>query len=1482
MNEFDSARDIEVDDNPLFIMPSPSVAKVSKTTDLVNQGREYLIQNLQNINESRAFQENEAIGNRLEYYNPDTKEERKVELNQEFFNKYDLASRVDAEYAIFKERRKGTQSAINTARALIARERENNEKNKADPFTYEGALYEQGISTDSDLTRGIFSPVTNALDAFSIREFGGEDPISLLLNTVLRGGSVEDIREKFKNASPEEQRAYVESLTNSIVTDGNILTPDYASKLEVLEKIVQDNYTTGEKLFDNTLSILDSIGALQTVKGVVKGASNAVRGASTLSKAEKANDILTGLRGVSKQDDFIAKGDSLVRARDINVVTQDNPLGLPKDGSQKAINDVLARQALNSDGEQKEVYTKMVESATGQTPEQVIASNNLPTLNDPSVPLDKESILNVVRDYSSENITESSKIKLIEDIEKNFAKRAASNIDIDVEGPFLSIKTTLGSQEGKAFSSYSEAKAAIDNIIKDINEIGLRAPEFKVVGELEGEILDISKVSDYSNIDNFYLQLNHNSDISFRMKNAEAEAADIVSSVFDSHPITRGMARNTLTNSAILPSDFIRPLMSGLEYGRGLAQKVFKSDFNEINNAIKALSNSDKQKILDTIIKGNISKKKFTPAELRSAGHTQKQIDAIYSVYNAHEKEWVLKNLLNARRLNKRGFRSLMVDDTRYYGRAVNNLEPSASVYDLNSKSLMKLSDYKTKPYVYEMANPIEHEGTVYRYAASINEPQTSVINPYFDDTIGKIEGYVEMRLKPNQVFLDLDGKTIGVAKTRLDAYERAKSIASSKGRDISDFKIRYSKESSGPTEGLREADLSVPREGIQFINQSAMDAIIDPFDSIRSGISKTIEDIQLEPIMDVAKRDFMTLYGDMVRNLDGTVSGSFPQYIDQIKGAGREANRARKMFEYIRTIEKNTFNEIDDLFKQQINTYAEIIGEKAVENGGFMANVYAKGEKALLAASRANPLQSARQATSIAYIVQHPLRQSLLQATQALNIVGIDPLGVVNGDFVRIAGEGLFGVSGLKANVSSKVAPFVDIIDRIGLFNNQSTVGFVEEALRLQKGGALKKALIDYPALGAIYGEKFQQYCSAAALYSKYVRDNGIEWFSKKRNVDQFVEQLRIITGSQSKVEQFAYERNYFSLLMQFVQTPHKMMSMLFNKEIPAAMRTRIALTEAVFFGSGYYGYNAIHKLVGGIEDADLSQAIERGIFGLTVNKLFGTVMQTENFSPTDFNGVIRGLIEWTSGDKTLWENFSIPAVGLAQHRIAPVIKDFLAISGIIDNPDGKTLSDAVLDIGKISSGVAAAQRAYIAYTTGNYYNSKGEVIKSGLDGKQSFGILLGFQPETYKNVEWDMRKALMEDRKGQTEEMLKAYDAALTQVNDMFPPKSERTSVDEINRATRALSIMAASFVGNDPNKAVTLRRFTNNKLREIINGKDNNMAWFYRSQMKNLNGMTDDMEIAMTRLRSIDPDRARQIDSMLLDLKAPYQYGDYDGGE
>ena len=42
------------------------------------------------------------------------------------------------------------------------------------------------------------------------------------------------------------------------------------------------------------------------------------------------------------------------------------------------------------------------------------------------------------------------------------------------------------------------------------------------------------------------------------------------------------------------------------------------------------------------------------------------------------------------------------------------------------------------------------------------------------------------------------------------------------------------------------------------------------------------------------------------------------------------------------------------------------------------------------------------------------------------------------------------------------------------------------------------------------------------------------------------------------------------------------------------------------------------------------------------------------------------------------------------------------------------------------------------------------------------------------------------------------------------------------------------------------------------------------------------SEDMEIAMTRLRSIDPDRARQIDSMLLDLKAPYQYGDYDGGE
>lgn len=1449
------------DEGYLFLQPDSSVNKVSKTTDLVNKASQYTIESLKNIGEEHP--KDAAIQNRVEWYNPDTSEERQKELDEAFY-KLPAASRIEAELSIHRERNKGLQAQINTSRALIKRARAEHEERASDPSTYEGALAEQyGINTDSTLSSiamNMFGPVSSALKAWATRDFGGDDPVSLTLNTVLQGRNIDNIRDKFMKASTEEQTAYIKELTDSIVQDGNILTPDYEAKLEMLETLLKDNYSSSEELFDNTFSILDSIGGIPAIKGVAKGTAKGFKSASDLKKVGKVNELLRGLGG----DQFVSKGGEMIRVRDFNTVTQSNPAALAATPTQRALNEVAARDALNAKPENQHNLNDIVEAATGNTPEQVILNNNLPTLNNPQAPIDGE-VWQQVLDASPELITPDSQSKLIEELSKTFDKRSAGNLDIRLDGNVLNITTTLGTKNNNAFKSLESAKKGIKNVLDDYASLGLREPELTIVGmDDAGNIVDAATPQ----IDSFYIQVNHSNDITHRMYNPLGEAADMVDSIFDASPITRRLRDNIYTPSQRFAEDLIRPAMASIERGKGLESKLFREDFAALNNNLKGLSSSRKEKFYETLWQQNKNRRAFTNQELAAMGHTEQEIEALSVMRSVNDKSWELKNILEARRLNKAGFKKL---NTKFnlYGREA-TIADTEDIIDAATNTVGKAKDYS---YRYELATPLDINGIKYRYVGSKIELKGSTVNPRFDDVIGKIDGYTEMRLKPQQVFLDLDGRTIGVAKSKLDAYEKAKEIVLQGKYSLDDFTIRYGREND-MSEVLKEASLLQSRDDISFINQTALDALEDPIEAMQKGLMNVINDIQLEPVLDIAKRDAAILYRDNMPIKNGMAV--FPQSLSEIRGSGENYGKACALFEYINRLQKATPNAIDSTFKQLTNAIADRLGEASINSGGFMANIYSMGEKTMLNVAKAEPLLWARRLTSIAYITTNPLRQFFLQGMQAANMLGVDPISCANGKALGTAIEGMLHYSGLKNNLSKEGGVFIDLVERMGLFNNASAISFVQEALDIGKSSAVKKALVDIPGKGVIYGEKLQQYMQMSALYHKYLRENGVEWFSNRRNVDKFLEQLRIVTGSQTPIETLPYERSAASLIMQFVQSPHKMSMMLFNKEIPASMRARIAMTEAVMFGSGYYGYKAIDHLVDGIEDPEMAQGIQYGAFGLMVNKMFGMVMKTENFAPTDFSGIIRGLINWTDTDRSVWQNLSIPAAGFAKYRVTPVIKDFLAVGGVIDNPDDKTLEDAALDILKLSSGLTAAHRAYIAYNTGNYYDSKGKVLKEGMTGRQSLGLLFGLQPETSRDVEYDLRTEVKKSKSEKRKEMISAYDAALTEINKQFPKGSENDSLSEIRRTSAALGVMAQSFTKNDPSDLRALRSFLNRKMKAALKGEENNMSWFVRGSLKGLNDMNDDMKFQLRRLKSIDPDKYERVRQGLGNMLSGEDYG------
>lgn len=1453
-------------ESPLYPVENTRINITSTTTDLVNKGNEYLKQNISNINKQFATDNTErgkAVRNRTEYYNPATKEERKLELEEEF-NSYSLPSKMDAEYAIFREGNKEVQAEKNTIRALIKRERDLNEQRKNDPSTIEyGLSQEYGINIDSSLSQGI---TTNFLTALALKEFGGDDPVSLTFNTLLRGESLNNIRNKIANAPLEQQKAYYKALTEALVSEGNILTPQYASNLEALESIIKDDYSPRDRVFDDVISIFDSVGAIASITAA-KNTAKGLKEMKTLAKAEKLDNILTGLRGVDSNVKVIANDEGV---RVVNLVTNSNP-SIMKDGATKATSYLLAKEALNSTGEEKKAYEEAVKAATGQTPEEQILSATLPTVTDPQAPLEKEEILKAIKDYSPETYSVETRDKIAQKIKDELGETYASNVDIDIQGTFLSLKTTVG-KDGKAFSTYKEAKSYVDTILDDFNSIGVRPEEIKIVGrDAKGNLVD---AKGKYRLKEYYLQLEHNSDIEYRMKSELGEAADYASSVFNSSAFLRSLKSNILTPSAIYSSSFMRPLIAAVEYVRGFNVKVFKEGFDEINKNLRGMSKSDKDAIVNLLFKGNKDKKKFTPQELREQGFTQKQIDVIYGFYDAEDKSHTIKNLINSRILNRAGFRTTRVKDRTYFIRDRKEVGVNEEVIDLATGKLANKNKIKEGAVYYELANPVEINGVKYKYGVSSVELPKSPINPFFDDTIGKIPGYIDMRFKENQMYLELDGHTIGVARSSLEAMERAEAISESRNIDINRFTIRAARENS-TSDAITDATAMQSRDDITLINQTAAQALENPFDTIQLGISKASNDVMMYPVISKAKQDFVTVYKDVLKN------GEFPKIADDIVGSSKEANKARKMFEYIRTLEKNQPNSIDTVFKQTVNSFAEVAGDFSLKSGGLMANVYASGERALLKLARIAPVKFARQLTSIAYITTNPFRQLLLQTVQGFNALGVDPISMLNGKTMSTAYEGIMYLSGVKRIPPSKeMEKFLDIIHRMGMFSGQSSLSYVSEAVAIKSDGILKKALVDLPAKGVIYGENAQQYIQASALYNKYLRENGLKWFDNRENIDTFVEQLRLITGGQTPVESFPYEHNALSLVMQFVQAPHKMLTLLFNKEVPSSIRRNILLTNLVVFGSGYHGYKVVSHLVNGIDDPDIAQAVQYGAFGLLVNKLSGMVLKTENFAPISVSpiyesskNILGALLGWTDSNDSVFDTLSIPAAGFAKYRITPLIKDFLAVGGVIDNPDGKTLGEALHNIPRLSSGYNAAYKSYLALTTGNYYDNKGQVVKEGLGGPQAMALLLGFQPETFKDVEYKLKGEIRKSRKEKTEMIIGMWDAAMTEASKQFPNGSIRGNEEEAQKVIYAVGIMMDAASGGDPQIIKSVRRFANKKLKEALSGNQNNVSWLAEYYNNNVNLMNEELEFQLQRLDSIDPMKAKEIREQLKD----YRYGD-----
>ena len=1351
--------------------------------------------------------------------------------------------------------------------------------------------------------------VTNALMTGSLKELKLKSPVDvvldqpslIILNDLSKSRktvNVENVKESLSNygyfkqtASEIEKDEIAETAIKKLQESGYYFL-DNRGRIKTGEvsnlknKITNIDVSTGELHLKNPEQVVDLI---------------------ELGKKEKAVENLKDFydkksKAISRKLDgdwdrfFDRTGKS---NKSFNTLSQMNPL---------ADNSGAARAKAYYEAKNGEEYTSQ-----GLDKNETLFGNSMPTNGENIAPMDRvELAREMLPDLNPEHASSKELDTYIKKLSKQLDDLNASNVDISVSGTEQVVKCRFSGEGNSGYETLQEAREAFDEIVDGFKNIGLVPDEIRIVGaDLKGNLEAVQEGVSYSK---YYLEMEHRNDIAHKLT-PTGEMLERTAGLLDSTKLFRWFKKMIPKASVTQPNNFMRPLMAGFDRAVGFRTALFSKDAEELNSMVRKLNGGQQERVFNTLFNQNLEAVKasrqgnkffgYSAVDLREMGLSDAEMAVISKVKDISSVEFEIKNLVNARKLSANGYKAVDTDLGSLIGKEINTASASKdvkdgmlSVLDIGSGKVINVANAELENYkLFKFAT-----GNM-KYFVAPKSFKPREINWHYDQTIGKLPGYTDMRLKEGLIYVEgPKGNTVGVtdsikkAEDYIDALRtRAKEEAEAKGETFDESSFGYNWRTDRLSniereEGVSQASLMQSRDGIQLINVSAKDAYVNPLDAMTRGLSSSVEEAALNPLFEHAKRSFEVLYRDVLRD------GVFPSSAADIIGNSPKANAARSFYDYFsRVTGAGDTIDIDKSYKAFVNYIGNNLGEKAVKNGGAMEWAYRTGEKAMYKAAKLDPLALSRKVTSAAYIQLSPIRQFFLQGAQFVNAFAVDPLS---------AHKLLWQVSTLALNSTNRVKipegmqHMADVMRKAGFLTMESNVSFISDAVNLAKGmkGPFGR-LLEFSSHGAILGEKGQILFIACANYNKKVREFGEAWFNSRRNMDQFIQEVRIISGSQSPAERMPWENGLLGAVFQFAQSPWKMNQILFNRQLPLSTRLGITANELLVFGAGVYGTRlAYDNLLGngfGVGlDEDTRYSIEQGLFGMLVSRAFGCKFDTNNFAPTNINDLVGWFVKaygyteteagtWMAGNWTIKDReehekrgrygsgnllekalnvVSAPVHGLYKYRFSPLIYDVMSLTGRGKEYDPKTIKDLLLDVGRIASGFNAAEKGWIAYTTGKYLDSRGAVLKEGVSNSAAIGIMMGLRPETTKE---EGKAAKLESAwKREDLGIPIVFKSTLKKLNKDFGEVNDLDNNAMFKRYLEAYRMMCVMWVNGDPYKQEKVDKFFKKELDAALKGHRSDAYvvtnWIKQYAYKSYAEFNE----AYNNLKERDPEKAEKV--------------------
>lgn len=658
-------------------------------------------------------------------------------------------------------------------------------------------------------------------------ELSGGTGISKTWQTILPGEAKSDMVDKF-NSIPFEQRAAVMNKAMDIIAKhgSTIVLPEEMDQanLSIFRDMVESgDYTVTDRVVDNVLGVLDTVGIL----GIVRSLSKAGKVAGEAADAAKVGGEVpptgpTNARRPTQEQDWregrqpepgvynqegspnyaVAPTSTEVDARNwhrqftISDVQPTSPSQVIKDA-----NPDMARRLFYA--LEKDTNGSMAPASHGTTRQDAIAHDIGPQVGtiDGSVTAkvsqpEKMSEFEMMPDADVLDFVDNSGAAWLTPSEKRVLRSTAINDFRNAVG--MVNRKEMGSVDalddgvrfsaiyGPTDSGWGSLKAATDQAEYALRDYGITKDSIKVMvrnGDDYKEV-PLSDIPEGANISgDFLLKIDH--DYKFDSANLERdgwEALDVKNNFFDKwFPGGGKTGQGTPQSNLLDAQSMLNPkLTKGATIGglRGaqLENKLLQSVQPYIES-VKGMSAAEQGQMFGKIREANAKGEAFSVANLKAEGFSEKQIEALGHWKSAQDTLYHISNRDLVKSYRTRGYGIMEHNDTgtRLIVKELprNQVDGDVAVFDPITNSVRKMSKedvtehYRVGGSIARPSTPLNIDGVSIEHVLNANQPGSTFVRKLNqnDTILNYRKGYYAVRYKDPHFIekrvLDEDGKPL-------------------------------------------------------------------------------------------------------------------------------------------------------------------------------------------------------------------------------------------------------------------------------------------------------------------------------------------------------------------------------------------------------------------------------------------------------------------------------------------------------------------------------------------------------------------------------------------------------------------------------------------------------------------------------------------------------------------------------------------------